>query len=116
GGAGLVGSHLCDRLLAQGNEVIAVDDLSTGSFANIAHLKREARFAFVEHDLAEPFRADVDAVVHLATPSGATSDMARVAGTIHVLEAASSRAARVVLTSRWPETDATRFVLSMASS
>ena len=60
GGAALVGSHLVDRLLADGHEVIAIDDLSRGSFANIAHLKHEKRFAFIEHDVTLPFRAEVD--------------------------------------------------------
>src|SRR5687767_5421677 len=70
GGASLVGSHLCDRLLADGAEVVAIDDLSRGTWANIAHLKREPRFAFVEHDVALPFDAKrVDDVFHLALPS-----------------------------------------------
>lgn len=105
GGAGLVGSHLVDRLLARGHEVIAVDDLSRGSFANLAHLKREPRFAFAEHDVVRPFRADVDGVFHLAVPSSPRSceddpvraAMTCVAGTAHALEVAADRGARAVL-------------------
>lgn len=114
GGAGLVGSHLVDRLLGEGNEVIAIDDLSRGSFANLAHLKRAARFAFLEHDVAAPFRAQVDRIFHLAVPStrmACDPDPVRavltcVTGTMHVLEVAVANDARVVLataTERWGE-------------
>jgi UDP-glucuronate decarboxylase len=112
GGAGLVGSHLVDRLLAEGDEVIAIDDLSRGSFANLAHLKRDTRFAFMEHDVATPFRAKVDRIFHLAMPSTKAAcelDPVRaaltcVAGTMHVLEVAAANGAPVVLTvatERW---------------
>jgi UDP-glucuronate decarboxylase len=105
GGAGLVGSHLVDRLLADGDEVIAVDDLSRGSFANVAHLKHEPRFAFIEHDLTAPFRANVTQVFHLAIPStrvGCALDpvkaaMTCVAGTVNALETAAANGARLVL-------------------
>jgi UDP-glucuronate decarboxylase len=114
GGAGLVGSHLVDRLLAEGNEVIAIDDLSRGSYASIAHLKRDKRFAFLEHDVAKAFRAKVDAVFHLAVPSTrmaceidpVKAAMTCVTGTMNVLEVAAANAARVVLstaTERWGE-------------
>ncbi len=59
GGAGLIGSHLVDRLLEAGGEVVAIDDLSRGSYANVAHLKREPRFAFGEHDVRTSFRAHI---------------------------------------------------------
>lgn len=105
GGASLVGSHLCDRLLGQGHEVIAVDDLSRGSWANLAHLAREPRFVFEEHDVAQPFRARVDAVFHLALPASRHAHEAdpirattvALMGTLHVLEAAEASGARVVL-------------------
>jgi UDP-glucuronate decarboxylase len=114
GGAGLVGSHLVDRLLAECHEVIAIDDLSRGSFANIAHLKRDKRFVFLEHDVAAPFRAKVDRIFHLAVPSSRLAcepDPVRAAltcviGTMHVLEVAAANEARVVLatgTERWGE-------------
>jgi UDP-glucuronate decarboxylase len=114
GGAGLVGSHLVDRILAEGNEVIAIDDLSRGSYASLAHLKREKRFVFLEHDVTKPFHAKVDAVFHLAVPSTrmaceldpVKAAMTCVTGTMHVLEVAAANAARVVLvtaTDRWGE-------------
>jgi len=114
GGAGLVGSHLVDRLLAEGNEVIAIDDLSRGSFASLAHLRGTKRFAFMEHDVASPFRAKVDCIFHLAVPStriACEPDLVKAAitcvcGTLHVLEVAAANHARVVLataTERWGE-------------
>src|SRR5687767_11418464 len=96
GGAGLVGSHLCDRLLAHGDEVLAVDDRSTGSWANLGHLKREKRFRFEEHDVSVGFRARVDGVFHLALPPSMT---ASVAGTLHALEVAAANRAPLVLAS-----------------
>lgn len=112
GGAGLVGSHLVDRLLAEGNEVIAIDDLSRGSYASLAHLRRERRFVFLEHDITTPFRVKIDAVFHLAVPStrlACAPDPVKgavtcVTGTMHVLEVAAASAARVVFvtaTERW---------------
>ena len=55
GGAGFVGSHLCDALLAEGNSVVCVDNLLTGSLRNIDHLKNESRFEFVQQDVNEPY-------------------------------------------------------------
>jgi dTDP-glucose 4,6-dehydratase len=70
GGAGFVGSHLCDALLADGNNVVCVDNLLTGSLRNIAHLKNESRFEFVERDVNQPFDVGrVDYVFHFASPA-----------------------------------------------
>ncbi|HEY7370427.1 MAG TPA: UDP-glucuronic acid decarboxylase family protein [Thermoanaerobaculia bacterium] len=71
GGAGFLGSHLCDRLLADGHEIVAIDNLVTGSTRNIAHLENNPRFAFVRQDVTEPLRVDgtVDAVLHFASPA-----------------------------------------------
>ncbi|OQY22839.1 MAG: SDR family NAD-dependent epimerase/dehydratase [Chloroflexi bacterium] len=69
GGAGFIGSHLCDRLLADGHEVIAMDNLSTGNVNNIAHLAGRERFHFVKHDVTNYIfvEGDLDAVFHLAS-------------------------------------------------
>jgi dTDP-glucose 4,6-dehydratase len=69
GGAGFIGSHLCDRLLADGHTVIAMDNLSTGSTDNIAHLAGHERFSFIKHDVTNYIFAEghVDAVLHLAS-------------------------------------------------
>jgi dTDP-glucose 4,6-dehydratase len=71
GGAGFLGSHLCDRLLAEGHEVIAMDNFVTGSPRNLAHLERDRRFHFVEHNVTKFISIDgeVDAVLHFASPA-----------------------------------------------
>ena len=71
GGAGFIGSHLCDRLLAEGHSVVAVDNLVTGSTANIAHLAGRDDFRFIKHDVSNFIfvPGKVDAVVHLASPA-----------------------------------------------
>jgi dTDP-glucose 4,6-dehydratase len=71
GGAGFLGSHLCDRLLREGHDVIAMDNLLTGNPRNIAHLEAERRFRFVRHDVSEYIFVDgpVDAVLHFASPA-----------------------------------------------
>jgi dTDP-glucose 4,6-dehydratase len=68
GGAGFLGSHLCDHLLEHGHRVICVDNLETGSLENIAHIRDEASFAFKYQDVTEPIEIDepVDFVFHLA--------------------------------------------------
>lgn len=70
GGAGFLGSHLCDELLARGNRVICVDNLETGSLANIAHIRRP-EFVHLNLDIIEPYYVDesVDVVYHLASPA-----------------------------------------------
>ena len=69
GGAGFIGSHLCDRLLADGHEVIAMDNLSTGSVDNIAHLAGRERFHFIRHDVTNYIFVEghLDTVFHLAS-------------------------------------------------
>jgi len=69
GGAGFIGSHLCDDLLSQGHEVIAMDNLSTGSTDNIAHLAGNERFSFIKHDVTNYIYVPgpLDAVLHLAS-------------------------------------------------
>ena len=71
GGAGFLGSHLCDHLLAKGHRVICIDNLDTGSLQNIEHLKNGEDFLFVNHDVTEPFFVEerIDYVFHLASPA-----------------------------------------------
>jgi dTDP-glucose 4,6-dehydratase len=70
GGAGFLGSHLCNHLLSAGNRVICVDNLDTGSLQNIEHI-RDPNFTFLNHDLTQPLLIDddVDCVYHLASPA-----------------------------------------------
>ncbi len=71
GGAGFLGSHLCDQLLARGDDVVCVDNLVTGNVANIEHLYAEPGFTFVDHDVSNHvwIPGDVDAVMHFASPA-----------------------------------------------
>jgi dTDP-glucose 4,6-dehydratase len=71
GGAGFLGSHVCDYLLAKGHRVVCVDNLDTGSLQNIEHVRSTDQFVFVNHDLTEPFFLDepVDFIFHLASPA-----------------------------------------------
>jgi len=69
GGSGFLGSHLCDRLLVEGNEVICVDNLFTGSKDNIRHLLENDRFEFVRHDVTFPLYLEVDQIYNLACPA-----------------------------------------------
>ncbi|MEO8291286.1 MAG: UDP-glucuronic acid decarboxylase family protein [Gaiellaceae bacterium] len=71
GGAGFLGSHLCDFLLEKGHRVICVDNLDTGSLQNIEHLRNGEDFLFVDHDVTEPFFMDEPAafIFHLASPA-----------------------------------------------
>jgi UDP-glucuronate decarboxylase len=69
GGSGFVGSHLIDRLLARGDEVICVDNLFTGSKRNIEHLHDNPRFEFMRHDVTFPLYVEVDSIYNLACPA-----------------------------------------------
>jgi dTDP-glucose 4,6-dehydratase len=108
GGAGFLGSHLCDYLLARGQRVVCVDNLDTGSLANIEHIRDDA-FVFVNHDLTEPLFLDesIDVVFHLASPASPI-DYARLPlhtlkvgsyGTHHMLGLAKFKRARFLLAS-----------------
>lgn len=109
GGAGFVGSHLCEALVARGDTVVCVDDLSTGRAANVAALAGNKRFRLVEHDVSTPFEVDgrVDAVAHLASPASPVDYHARPLqtlavgsrGTEHCLQLALRNDARFVLAS-----------------
>lgn len=71
GGAGFVGSHLCDRLLAEGHEVVCMDNLITGRLKNIQHLKDNPQFTFIHHNVTEFIHIDgpLDYILHLASPA-----------------------------------------------
>ena len=69
GGAGFLGSHLCERLLQDGNDVICVDNLYTGSKDNIRHLMTNPYFEFIRHDVTEPLYVEVDQIYNLACPA-----------------------------------------------
>ena len=109
GGAGFLGSHLCEYLLAQGHRVVCVDNLDTGSLENIKHIKSGPNFLFLNHDLTQPFFTDepVDVVFHLASPASPI-DYQRLPlhtlkvgsyGTHNMLGLAKFRRARFVLAS-----------------
>jgi UDP-glucuronate decarboxylase len=69
GGAGFLGSHLCDRLLQAGHRVQVLDNFSTGSPDNVAHLRRHPRFSLRVHDVIDPLRLDADGIFNLACPA-----------------------------------------------
>ncbi len=109
GGAGFLGSHLCDRLLERGDEVVCVDDYSTGRPENIAHLNGRAGFESIEADVSQavPVQGPVDAVCHLASPASPPAYLRRPMetlaagseGTRRLLELADAHGARFVLAS-----------------
>jgi dTDP-glucose 4,6-dehydratase len=97
GAAGFLGSHLCDALLADGNTVVGVDNLSTGNLANLGHLASEARFSLMEKDISRPFDpGKVDFIYNLASPAspidynrlGIETLLVGSAGTINTLDLA----------------------------
>ncbi|HEY8899177.1 MAG TPA: UDP-glucuronic acid decarboxylase family protein [Chthoniobacterales bacterium] len=69
GGAGFLGSHLCDRLVERGDEVLCLDNFFTGRKANIAHLLGNPRFELIRHDVIDPFKFEVDQIYNLACPA-----------------------------------------------
>ena len=69
GGAGFIGSHLCSRLIDEGNEVLCLDNFFTGSKRNIVHLMGNPRFELIRHDVTQPFHAEVDQIYNLACPA-----------------------------------------------
>jgi len=69
GGAGFLGSHLCDRLLAQGHDILCLDNLFTGNKNNIRHLIGHPNFEFIRHDITQPIFLEVDEIYNLACPA-----------------------------------------------
>jgi dTDP-glucose 4,6-dehydratase len=109
GGAGFVGSHLCERLIDEGAEVMCVDNLSTGRVRNIEHLMDDPSFHFTQADICDGIRVEgpLDAVLHLASPASpqdylrlpVETMMVGALGTKHALDLAGAKGAQLVLTS-----------------
>ena len=104
GGAGFVGSHLCDRLLEDGHRVICLDNLYTGSRNNVAHRMAHPHFEFVQHDVRDPFEQDVDWIFNLACPASPPhyqhdpigTVKTNVLGALHMLDLAHKTGARIL--------------------
>lgn len=107
GGAGFIGSHLSDVLLAQGHEVVAIDNLFTGTKRNMTHLRDHANFEFMRHDVTEPVLIECDQLYHLACPASPVhyqynpikTIKTNVIGTINMLGVAKRTHARFLLAS-----------------
>jgi dTDP-glucose 4,6-dehydratase len=109
GAAGFVASHLCDRLLERGWEVLGLDNMVTGMPANVAHLEDHPRFRLLRHDVSQPFEVDgaVDAVLHFASPASPVDfpaipiQIVKVGtlGTHNLLGLAKAKGARFLLAS-----------------
>jgi dTDP-glucose 4,6-dehydratase len=111
GGAGFLGSHLCDYLIGRGDSVLCLDDLSTGSTDNVAHLLESARFSLVVTDVSQKVESEpgvkVDAVCNLASPASPPAYLARPLetlaagseGTRRLLELAQHHEARFLMAS-----------------
>jgi len=108
GGAGFLGSHLCEALIADGYSVVAVDNLLTGRLSNIEHLRRQGNFEFLQLDINRPFECDkVDYVFHFASPASPVDYMVHgietlkvgSLGTMHALEIAQKYHARYLVSS-----------------
>jgi len=109
GGAGFLGSHLADRFLAEGNEVVSVDNLITGSLDNISHLKNEPKFTYIQQDVIKPYTVagPVDIVCHMASPASPVDYLelpletllVGSMGTHNTLELAKDKGARFLVAS-----------------
>jgi UDP-glucuronate decarboxylase len=107
GGAGFLGSHLCERLLRDGDDVICLDNFYSGKRANVAHLVGNPRFELIRHDIVEPILLEVDRIYHLACPASPVhyqynpvkTIKTSVMGTINMLGLAKRVKARILLSS-----------------
>jgi len=107
GGAGFIGSHLCDRLLAAGHEVLCVDNFYSSTRANVEHLLGHPRFELIRHDVTFPLYVEVDDIYHLACPASpmhyqrdpVQTTKTAVHGSINMLGLAKRTKARILLTS-----------------
>jgi UDP-glucuronate decarboxylase len=104
GGAGFIGSHLCERLLAEGHEVVCLDNFFTGSKANVLHLLDNKSFELIRHDVTEPILLEVDQIYNLACPASPVhyqynpvkTVKTSVMGTINMLGMAKRVKARIL--------------------
>jgi len=104
GGAGFLGSHLVTRLLRDGHRVTALDDLSTGSWSNLDHVRRDPNLELVEHDVCKPYTTDAERIYNLACPASPPryraapirSTLVSVLGTLYALREAERTGARVL--------------------
>nr|AGK44148.1 UDP-glucuronate decarboxylase protein 1 [Populus tomentosa]AGK44152.1 UDP-glucuronate decarboxylase protein 1 [Populus tomentosa] len=102
GGAGFVGSHLVDKLISRGDEVIVIDNFFTGRKENLVHLFGNPRFELIRHDVVEPILLEVDQIYHLACPASPVHykyNPTNVMGTLNMLGLAKRVGARFLLTS-----------------
>src|SRR5215467_9691512 len=107
GGAGFLGSHLCDRLLNDGHEVVCLDNFFTGTRANVEHLLDNHRFELMRHDVTEPLSLEVDEIYHLACPASPVHYQRNpvrtirtgVVGTANMLDVARDARARILIAS-----------------
>jgi len=104
GGAGFIGSHLCEKLLKEGNEVLCLDNFFTGDKSNVVHLLNDPYFELIRHDVTEPFLAEVDQIYNLACPASPVhyqynaikTIKTSVMGAIHMLGLAKRVHARIL--------------------
>ena len=107
GGAGFVGSHLCERLLADGHEVVCLDNFFTGTHANVNKLRDNPRFEIFRHDVQEALTMEVDQIYHLACPASpihyqrnpVRTIRTAVEGTLNLLDVARESGARMLIAS-----------------
>jgi len=107
GGAGFLGSHLCERLLADGHEVVCLDNFFTGTHANVAQLRDNPRFELFRHDVQEALTIEVDQIFHLACPASpihyqrnpVRTIRTAVEGTLNLLDVARECGARILIAS-----------------
>jgi len=107
GGAGFLGSHLCERLLADGHEVVCLDNFFTGTRKNVEHLLDNHRFELVRHDVVQPIVIEVDQIYHLACPASPVhyqrnpvrTIRTAVQGTLNMLDMAREVRARILIAS-----------------
>lgn len=104
GGAGFVGSHLCDALIDRGHKILCLDNLYTGSKENISHLEHHPNFTFIKHDICEPIDLEVDEIYNLACPASPNhyqknpifTTRTCILGALNILELAKKNHAKIL--------------------